>query len=247
LRHATNCWRPTSGPMLFNDGTAYRQTYADTMGFRGEERIENLIHRQRRQPNAGIADGHRDLSILRWLQLYSELPCPVPVVHRLDAVDHEVHQNLLQLHAVSCDLRQSFHQLCADRHGISLSLAAQENGHLSNNIVYVDRLTQHSALILRGVKVFPSQIEEALLATEWCAGHFQIELTREGRMDEMTVIAEARREHWDGEGLERHAHKLIARINDTIGVSTRVTIQAPETIERSAGKARRVIDKRPKS
>jgi phenylacetate-CoA ligase len=102
-------------------------------------------------------------------------------------------------------------------------------------------------IILRGVNVFPSQIEEALLATEWCAGHFQIELTREGRMDEMTVIAEARREHWDGEGLERHAHKLITRIKDTIGISTRVTIQAPETIERSVGKARRVVDKRPKS
>ena len=49
-------------------------------------------------------------------------------------------------------------------------------------------------IILRGVNVFPTQIEEALLATDWCGGHFIIELTREGRMDEMTVLAEARPE-----------------------------------------------------
>lgn len=100
-------------------------------------------------------------------------------------------------------------------------------------------------MILRGVNVFPTQIEEALLATEWCAGHFQIELTREGRMDEMTVLAEAREEHWDGEGLVQHAERLIGRIKDTIGVSTQVRIHPPGTIERSMGKARRIIDKRP--
>ena len=49
-------------------------------------------------------------------------------------------------------------------------------------------------IILRGVNVFPTQIEEVLLATDWCGGHFILELTREGRMDEMTVIAEARPE-----------------------------------------------------
>ena len=49
-------------------------------------------------------------------------------------------------------------------------------------------------IILRGVNVFPTQIEEVLLATDWCGGHFIIELTREGRMDEMTVLAEARPE-----------------------------------------------------
>jgi phenylacetate-CoA ligase len=101
-------------------------------------------------------------------------------------------------------------------------------------------------IILRGVNVFPSQIEEALLATEWCAGHFLIELARDGRMDTMTVFAEARHEHWDGQGLPDHSRRLVERIKDTIGISVAVTIQAPETIERSVGKARRVIDKRPK-
>ncbi|WP_299110650.1 phenylacetate--CoA ligase PaaK [uncultured Bradyrhizobium sp.] len=101
-------------------------------------------------------------------------------------------------------------------------------------------------IILRGVNVFPTQIEEVLLATDWCGGHFVIELTREGRMDEMTVLAEARPESWDGEGLTAHAEKVSAFIKNTIGISTRVRVVAPETLERSLGKAKRVYDKRPK-
>jgi phenylacetate-CoA ligase len=102
-------------------------------------------------------------------------------------------------------------------------------------------------IILRGVNVFPSQIEEALLATDWCNGHFLIDLSREGRMDNMTVLAEARPEHWDETGLKPHAELLVARVKDTIGITTRVLIQEPGTIERSAGKAKRVIDRRPKT
>lgn len=101
-------------------------------------------------------------------------------------------------------------------------------------------------IILRGVNVFPTQIEEALLKTEWCDGHFVIELSRSGRMDDMTVIAEARHEHWDGAGLSAHASKLTTYIKETIGITTRVVISEPGSLERSAGKAKRVIDKRPR-
>jgi len=101
-------------------------------------------------------------------------------------------------------------------------------------------------IILRGVNVFPTQIEEALLATDWCGGHFIIELTREGRMDEMTVLAEARPENWDGHGLTAPAEKVVTFIKNTIGISARVRIVAPDTLERSLGKAKRVYDKRPK-
>jgi len=101
-------------------------------------------------------------------------------------------------------------------------------------------------IILRGVNVFPTQIEEALLATDWCGGHFIIELTREGRMDEMAILAEARPESWDGSGLSPHAEKVSAFIKNTIGISARVMIVAPDTLERSLGKAKRVYDKRPK-
>jgi len=101
-------------------------------------------------------------------------------------------------------------------------------------------------IILRGVNVFPTQIEEVLLATDWCGGHFIIELTREGRMDEMTVLAEARPESWDGSGLVEHTERVTAHIKNTIGISARIRAVAPETLERSLGKAKRVFDKRPK-
>ena len=82
-------------------------------------------------------------------------------------------------------------------------------------------------IILRGVNVFPTQIEEALLATDWCGGHFIIELTREGRMDEMTVLAEARPESWDGSGLPAHAEKVSVFIKNTIGITARIRAVAP--------------------
>jgi len=101
-------------------------------------------------------------------------------------------------------------------------------------------------IILRGVNLFPTQIEEVLLATDWCGGHFMLELTREGRMDELTIHAEARPERWDGNGLIDHAERIILHIKNTIGVSARVKIVAPDTLERSLGKAKRVYDRRPK-
>ncbi|MGY3239218.1 phenylacetate-CoA ligase [Bradyrhizobium sp. USDA 4472] len=101
-------------------------------------------------------------------------------------------------------------------------------------------------IILRGVNLFPTQIEEVLLATDWCGGHFILELTREGRMDELTIIAEARPESWDGRGLIDHADRISTHIKNTIGISSRVQVVAPATLERSLGKAKRLYDKRPK-
>jgi phenylacetate-CoA ligase len=101
-------------------------------------------------------------------------------------------------------------------------------------------------IILRGVNLFPTQIEEILLATDWCGGHFVIELTREGRLDEMTVLAEARLESWDGNGLVDAADRVTQHIKNTIGISARVRAVAPQTLERSLGKIKRVVDKRPK-
>src|SRR3954465_1352955 len=101
-------------------------------------------------------------------------------------------------------------------------------------------------IILRGVNVFPTQIEEVLLATDWCGGHFIIELTRDGRMDEMIVHAEARPEHWDGSGLVAHSTSLMGPQKNTPGINARVKAVPPDTLERSLGKAKRVFDKRPR-
>lgn len=102
-------------------------------------------------------------------------------------------------------------------------------------------------LILRGVNVFPTQIEEVLLARPWCSGHFQIVLTREGRMDAMLVRAEARPDDWDGAGMQDEAKLVVEVIKNTIGVTTRVVVEPPGTLERSVGKVKRVIDDRPRA
>jgi phenylacetate-CoA ligase len=101
-------------------------------------------------------------------------------------------------------------------------------------------------IILRGVNLFPTQIEEILLATDWCGGHFILELTRDGRMDQLTIHAEARPECWDGLGLTDHADRISQHIKNTIGITAPVRVVAPDTLERSLGKAKRVHDKRPR-
>jgi len=100
-------------------------------------------------------------------------------------------------------------------------------------------------MIVRGVNVFPTQIEEKLLEATSLSAHYQIILTREGRMDQMEVKVEQR----IGAGDEAHlaGRDLAHRIKQTIGISARVTVLPPEGIERSQGKARRVVDLRPKA
>ena len=95
-------------------------------------------------------------------------------------------------------------------------------------------------IILRGVNVFPTQIEEQIMAVEGLAPHFQIELRREGRMDEMLVHVEA-----SGDA-QKASLDLKARIKDRVGVTVTVMPHGTGGVERSQGKAVRIIDKRPK-
>ncbi len=99
-------------------------------------------------------------------------------------------------------------------------------------------------LIVRGVNLFPTQIEEQLLASELVTGHYQIRLTREGRLDDVAVHVEARPEYFAAGGLEAEAEAITGRIKGIVGLTVRVVIEPPGTIERSMGKARRVIDGR---
>ena len=101
-------------------------------------------------------------------------------------------------------------------------------------------------MIVRGVNVFPTQIEEQLFKVPALSAHYQIELTREGRLDEMEIRVEARPDVADGNDQTAAARDLAHLVKSNIGVSARVTIIPPGGIERSLGKARRVIDKRPK-
>ncbi|WP_369033913.1 MULTISPECIES: phenylacetate--CoA ligase PaaK [Streptomyces] len=98
-------------------------------------------------------------------------------------------------------------------------------------------------IILRGVNVFPSQIEEIVLRVPGVAPHFQIQLTERGRMDHMVVRVEAR----PGTGAEQReaaARAISQGVKDGVGVSVEVAVVDPETLERSLGKLRRVKDLR---
>ncbi|WP_417713767.1 phenylacetate--CoA ligase PaaK [Pseudophaeobacter arcticus] len=99
-------------------------------------------------------------------------------------------------------------------------------------------------IILRGVNVFPSQIEEQLMATGGLAPHYQIELYKSGRMDAMRVFVEANPDATDELSKTAAARMLTKRIKDMVGVSTEIIVGDPGEVERSQGKAKRVIDNR---
>ncbi len=100
-------------------------------------------------------------------------------------------------------------------------------------------------LIIRGVNVFPSQIEELLLKLAGLAPHYQLELTRAGHLDRLAVRVECLPElAADALAQQRLQRELQDGIKAGIGITTEVLIGAPGSIERSAGKARRVVDRR---
>jgi phenylacetate-CoA ligase len=99
-------------------------------------------------------------------------------------------------------------------------------------------------MILRGVNVFPTQIEEEVMATGGLAPYFQIELYTAGRMDAMRVLVEATPDAADELSRTAAARMLVKRIKDHIGISTEVEVGDPGSVARSQGKAVRVVDKR---
>jgi phenylacetate-CoA ligase len=108
----------------------------------------------------------------------------------------------------------------------------------------MDKVTGRSddMIILRGVNVFPTQIEEQILSVNGLAPHFQLELTKSGRLDEMTVHVEKLEGHNEADlGLV-----LTSKIKDIIGVTAKVEVKKIGEIPRSEGKAVRIVDNRVK-
>ena len=99
-------------------------------------------------------------------------------------------------------------------------------------------------IILRGVNVFPTQIEEQLLKVATLSPHFQIELSRNERLDQMTVHVEPVSADLDTTGKDSAAKALSRCIKDVTGISATVSVAPVETIPRSQGKAVRIIDNR---
>jgi phenylacetate-CoA ligase len=101
-------------------------------------------------------------------------------------------------------------------------------------------------IILRGVNVFPTQIEAIILGDRRLAPHFVIELTREGRLDAMALKVEARPDAADADARAASGDDLAQRIKSLVGITVAVETVPPGTIERSIGKAKRIVDMRPK-
>ncbi|OPH81580.1 phenylacetate--CoA ligase PaaK [Nitrobacter vulgaris] len=112
----------------------------------------------------------------------------------------------------------------------------------------IEKITGRSddMMILRGVNVFPTQIEEQILKCKGLAPHFYIELTRAGRMDNMVVHVECTEDMTDVDARAESARKLAHHIKSVVGVSTKIEVRDPNSVARSEGKAKRVVDNRPK-
>ena len=115
-------------------------------------------------------------------------------------------------------------------------------------LVRMDKVTGRSddMLIIRGVNVFPSQVEHVLMGIEGVEPHYQIIVEREGTLDTMTVEVEVSDSLFSDEikGLEQLTHRITRDVKDILGVTCRVKLVNPRAIQRSEGKAQRIIDKR---
>ena len=117
-------------------------------------------------------------------------------------------------------------------------------------LVRMDKVRRRSddMLIIRGVNLYPSQIESVLLDVEGTQPHYQLVVTREGAMDDLEVRVEVTAEAFSDEirVMESLKRNLQEKIKQLIGLSARITLVEPGSIERSVGKAKRVIDLRKK-
>ena len=101
-------------------------------------------------------------------------------------------------------------------------------------------------LIIRGVNLFPTRIEEILLQDDRLSPHYRLEVRRSGRLDELAIVVEAKAGAAD-EGTRASAGRdLAARVKSRIGITSDVRVEEPESLERSTGKARRIVDLRPR-
>jgi phenylacetate-CoA ligase len=112
----------------------------------------------------------------------------------------------------------------------------------------IQRISRRSddMFIIRGINVFPSQVEAALLQVEGTLPHYQIVLTRDKGLDEMTVRVEVTSEVFSDKvrAMETLQQRLSHSIEHILGVRVQVQLVEPRSIQRSEGKAKRVIDQR---
>jgi len=129
-----------------------------------------------------------------------------------------------------------------------LSTIYVEQCRCGRTLVRMEKVTGRTddMLIIRGVNVFPSQVEHVLMGVEGVEPHYQIEVNREGNLDTMKVLVEVSDTvfHDEVKVLEGLSKKIQVEIKDLLGVTCGVKLVEPRTIQRSEGKAQRVIDNR---
>jgi phenylacetate-CoA ligase len=109
----------------------------------------------------------------------------------------------------------------------------------------IEKITGRSddMMIIRGVNVFPTQIEELILRDPALAPHYQVEITRPKNLDELAINVERAPDAGSADA-EAAGKRLAEHVKSLIGVTAAVHVKPPGGIERSLGKARRVVDKR---
>jgi phenylacetate-CoA ligase len=129
-----------------------------------------------------------------------------------------------------------------------ISVLYPEPCRCGRTIVRMGRVQGRSddMLIIRGVNVFPSQIESVIMEIDGIEPHYQLEVDREGRLDTLTVKVEVNEKVFSDEvkNLQNMERKLEKNIKEMLSVSAQVKLVEPKSIQRSEGKAVRVIDKR---
>ncbi|WP_310601151.1 phenylacetate--CoA ligase PaaK [Desulfobulbus sp.] len=116
------------------------------------------------------------------------------------------------------------------------------------SLIRMDKVTGRTddMLIIRGVNVFPSQVEHVLMGIDGVEPHYQLEVTRDGNLDVMSVLVEVSENIFSDEikVLEKLTRKIQVEIKDMLGVTCKVKLVEPRSIQRSEGKAQRVTDRR---
>src|SRR5208337_1317364 len=124
---------PYAPTVRFDDGFADGQTHAAALRLGCEERIEDLAGLARRQPGPGVV--YRNLNLAVLLQLRFDLKDTTSVAHRFDAIQHQVHEHLLDLHTVCNDDGETVGEIRTERNCVPGSLPAQQHNHLADHIV----------------------------------------------------------------------------------------------------------------
>ena len=119
------------------------------------------------------------------------------------------------------------------------------------NFIRMDKVSGRSddMLIIRGVNVFPSQIEALLVEIDGVEPHYQIIVDRKGALDSIEVMVEVEEKIFSDEikVMDAMREKIAGKMRSILGISAKITLVEPQGIERNQGKAKRVIDRRPKA